>query len=256
MTTVLILSSHVATSDVGGSAQVVALARAGIGTVFAPTVLFGRHPGLGAAGGGPVDATTFTGMLDGIAAAGVFGTLDAVITGYFASADQVAIAARTIDAARAANPNVRVVVDPIMGDHGKGLYVNAAVADAIAVDLAPRANLVAPNAWELERLTGLTIGDSKTALIAVRSLGKAALVSSVAVGEEIGVVYADEGEAWLASHARRDSSPNGTGDLLTALFTAARLDGATTEEALRTSVSAVAEMATGAPVAVRVIRLT
>lgn len=253
---VLILSSHVAASDVGGSAQVVAFARAGIKTVFAPTVLFGRHPGLGAPGGGPVDAATFAGMLDGIAAAGVFGTLDAVITGYFASVDQVAIAARSLDAARAARPEVRIIVDPIMGDYGQGLYVNAAVADAIAADLAPRADLIAPNAWELARLTGHAINDPATALAAARSLGTAVLVSSVAVDEDIGVIYADDRETWLAAHARQGAAPNGTGDLLTALFTAARLGGRAPADALRTSVSAVAERATGAPVAVRVIPLT
>ena len=253
---VLILSSHVATSDVGGSAQVVAFARAGIETVFAPTVLFGRHPGLGAPGGGPVGAEVFAGMLEGIAAAGVLMTLDAVITGYFASAEQVAIAARTLDAARAASPDVRIIVDPIMGDHGKGLYVDPAVADAIVADLTPRADLIAPNAWELERLTGHAISDPATALVAARSLGKAVLVSSVAVGDEIGVVYADGREAWLASHARQSSAPNGTGDRLTALFTIERLGGTPPDAALRTSVKAVAEMATGAPVAVRVTRWT
>ena len=251
MASVLILSSHVATSDVGGSAQVVAFARAGIETVFAPTVLFGRHPGLGEPGGGPVGAEVFAGMLEGIAAAGVLMTLDAVITGYFASAEQVAIAARTLDAARAASPGVRIIVDPIMGDHGKGLYVDPAVADAIVADLVPRAELIAPNAWEMERLTGRPINDPATALAAARSLGAAALVSSVTVEDEIGVVYADQDEAWLAVHRRAQDVPRGAGDVLIALFTGALLQGSSKAEALETAVGQIARRFAGTGVRIK-----
>ena len=250
MPTVLILSSHVAADAVGGSAQVVAFARAGIETIFAPTVLFGRHPGHGAPGGGAVEAATFEGVLTGIAANGAFDTLDAVVTGYFADAEQVAAATRTIDAVRAVNQRARIIVDPIMGDHGKGLYVKAAVADALAADLVSRADLLAPNAWELQRLTGLTVGDPTTAVTAARGQGRAVLVSSVDVGPEIGVVYADADEAWMASHRRADNVPHGTGDLLTALFTADLLQGASAAEALQTAVSDIARRISKAPVTI------
>jgi len=212
------------------------LARAGFAPVLAPTVLYGRHPGLGAPGGGPVADDVFEGMLAGIEAEGVFARAAAVICGYFASAGQVAAAARTIDAVRAASPQALIVVDPIMGDEGKGLYVGDAVADAIAQALIPRADLITPNAWELERLAGP--GDP---LAAARRLGRAVLVSSVDRGEEIGVIFADAGEAWLAVHARVAQAQNGAGDLLTALFTAARLKGDAPSEALEAAVGQVAE---------------
>ena len=238
MPRVLILSSHVAASPVGGSAQVVALARRGVDAVLVPTVLFGRHPGLGAPGGGPVPIETFEDMLRGVQAAGALEGLDALITGYFASADQVAAAARTIDAVRGANPAARIVVDPIMGDHPKGLYVREETALLIAADLVPRADLVAPNAWELERLVGGPITDP---LGAAHALGRPVLVSSVDRDGDIAVLYVDGQEAWLASHRRIGNAPNGTGDRLTALFTAALLLGASPSEALREAVTAVAE---------------
>ena len=137
MPAILILSSHVAASAVGGSAQGVALARMGIETALVPTVLLGRHPGLGAPGGGAVSDAIFEGMLEGVAATGLLGRLDAVITGYFASPGQVAAAARIIGAVRAASPGARIVVDPIMGDYPGGLYVPETVALAIVADLIP-----------------------------------------------------------------------------------------------------------------------
>ena len=251
MASVLILSSHVATSDVGGGAQVVALARAGIETVFAPTVLFGRHPGLGAPGGGAVEAAVFAGMLEGIAAAGVLTALDAVITGYFASAEQVAVAARTIDAARAARPGVRIIVDPIMGDHGKGLYVEETVAQALAVGLVPQADLLAPNAWELARLTTRPVGDPPSALAAARILGRPVLVSSVDVDDDIGVAYVDRDEAWLAVHRRAPDVPHGAGDVLIALFTSALVRGASRAEALETAVGQIARRFAGSGVRIK-----
>ena len=93
MARVLILSSYVASSRVGGGAQALALARLGIEPILIPTVLFGRHPGHGPPGGAAVDAGTFEAMLGGVEAHGLFAQLDAVITGHFSSAEQVAIAA-------------------------------------------------------------------------------------------------------------------------------------------------------------------
>ena len=170
----------------------------------------------------------------------MFARADLLITGYFTSAAQVRSAARAIDAVRAARAAARIVVDPIMGDAGR-LYVSPEVAVAIASDLVPRADLVAPNAWELERLSGLAITDPKSAVLAARNLGKPVLVSSVPCGEAIGVVYADTGDAWLASHARAKTAPHGAGDLLTALFAAALIEGLAADRALARAVGGVVE---------------
>ena len=242
----LILSSHVAASQVGASAQALALAQFRIDAMVAPTVLYGRHPGWGAPGGAPVAIEVFEGMLDGIEANGLFAQTDLVLTGYFASAAQVRAAARAIDAVRAAprSPEARkpiIIVDPTIGDAGKGLYVPADVAEAVISDLCPRADIVAPNAWELQRLTGAESRDPTQALHAARLLGRPVMVSSVLRGSEIGVVYADKREAWLAAHPRGDSAPKGTGDLLSALFGAALVDGLTISYALARAVGGVAE---------------
>ena len=240
MAGVLILSSFVAASAVGGGAQAAALAALEIESILAPTVLFGRHPGLGPPGGGAVAIEIFEGVLEGIAASGAFVGLEAVITGYFADPAQVGAAARTIDLVRAASPAALIVVDPIMGDDGKGLYVKPPVAAALAAELIPRADLITPNAWELGRLTGRVVDSPGEALAAARDLGRPVLVSSIPVGRSIGVLWADDREAWLASHVRAPFAPNGTGDLLTCLFVAALIGGAAPADALETAVSDVA----------------
>jgi pyridoxine kinase len=72
-------------------------------------------------------------------------------------------------------------------------------------------------------------------------LGRPVLVSSVAVGDDIGVVYVDGRTAWLGAHAASPTAPNGTGDLLTVLFTAALVEGLPVPDAFRAAVSGVAE---------------
>jgi pyridoxine kinase len=240
MARVLILSSLVAASRVGGGAQALALARLALEPILVPTVLFGRHPGYGPPGGAPVDAQIFEAMIAGVEAQGLFAQLDAVITGHFSTPEQVAIAADTLGRIRLAAPKARLIVDPIMGDDGR-LYVKEAVADAITALLAPLADIIAPNAWELARLTGRAVSDPLSAVAAARSLGRPVMVSSIWSGGEIGAAYVDGEEAWLASHTPAQAVPKGTGDLLTVLFVAGLLGHYPPPAALELAVGGVAE---------------
>jgi pyridoxine kinase len=238
---ILILSSFVAASRVGGGAQSLALARLGLEPVLVPTVLMGRHPGHGAPGGGPVTPETFAAMLGGIEAQGLFSEIDAVITGHFSMPEQVAVAADAVLRVKGAAPGARVVVDPVMGDADKGLYVREAVAEAIASALVPLADVVAPNAWELSRLTGRPVDDPAGAVAAARALGRPTLVSSIRAGGDIGVVYTQADQAWIARHPPAPSAPKGTGDLLTALFVAGLLRSGNAVDALAAATAATAE---------------
>jgi pyridoxine kinase len=107
--------------------------------------------------------------------------------------------------------------------------------------LAPLADVLAPNAWELARLTGRSVTDAPSAVAAARLLGQAVMVSSIRSGADIGAVYAEADGAWLASHAMAPAAPKGTGDLLTALFAAGLLGGFSGPDALGLAVGGLAE---------------
>lgn len=253
MPVALILSSFVAASRIGGGAQQYVLAAHRIDPVLAPTVLFGRNPATGAAG----DVTApevLRRMLADIEADAVFGEVDLVITGHFSLPEQVEIAAGLLERVRAAASRPpKVVVDPIMGDAPKGLYVKPEVADAVARRLIPLADWITPNLWELQRLAGAEIADARGAAAACRKLGVSALVTSVPSGEgEIGLLFCDPGEATLFSHQRLAHAPNGTGDLVTASFAAGLIEGmspaAAAERAARVAAETVqAALEWGAP---------
>jgi pyridoxine kinase len=244
----LIFSSFVAANRIGGGAQQLTLATLGVEAFLAPTVVLGRNPAKGAKGQA-VEPKLFRGLLGDMEAEGLFGRARLVITGYFASAGQVRAAAEAIDAIRTASPGVRVVVDPILGDEPKGLYVKADAAQALAAELVPRADVLAPNAWELGYLTGEAIGGASDALRAARSLGRPVLATSIpAESGEIGMLAAD-GRARLFVHPRLPKAPNGTGDLVAGVLGAGLVQGldfqAAAERAARAAAWAVAAAGEG-----------
>lgn len=230
----LILSSFVAASRIGGAAQQYVLAAHKIDPVLAPTSMFGRTP----ARGGTGEATSpevFRRMLGDIEADALFGMVDLIITGHFSDPEQVDIAAGVIARVRHADralPHLaegkvpRVLVDPILGDAPKGLYVKPEVAEAVRDRLVPLADVITPNLWELGFLTGGAPQTAAAARDAARALGRPALVTSAPVRPgEAGLMYVDADEAVLFAHARYDSAPNGTGDLVTASFGAGLVEG-------------------------------
>ena len=231
MAEALILSSYVAASRVGGQAQVLALAGLGVEASLIPTVLFGRHPGLGPPGGSSVTPELFADLAGGVEASGLLQRIKLVITGYFAHPAQVETAARLIDAARAAQPDLIVVVDPVLGDEGKGLYVRAEVAEAVVRLLPSRADLLTPNLWELGYLSGRGVATTEEAVFAARSLlprlrGPRLIVTSApSPRDRIAILNITQDSVWSAAHGREGFAPNGTGDLFTALIGAALLDG-------------------------------
>lgn len=233
MATVLVLSSHVAASRVGGFVQALALGALGIDAILAPTVLFGRHPGWGAPGGGAVTPDLFGGLIDGVEAQGLFGALDAVVTGYFANAEQVALAAAAIDRVRAArgDRSCPVLVDPVLGDLDGGLYVKPAVSAAVIADLVPRADILTPNLWELGHITGQPVATTAEAIAAAHGLcapdrNRRVLVTSAPAGPGMtGVLEVGPQGIWRVTHGRMATAPNGTGDLFAALVIAGVIEG-------------------------------
>ena len=241
MPLVLILGSHVAGSRVGGTLASLALAQSPmkIDPVHVPTTLLGRHPGWGPPGGGVVSSDLFAGMLEGIAANGLFAAVDGVLTDYFASAEQVQIAARAIDAVKTANPRAIVLVDPVLGDMPGGLYVGQGVADALGEHLIPRADYLTPNLWELGYLTKTTPQDLRQIHGVATALGRPSLISSVERDGEIGGMLVDGTCAWLASHFKSANPPKGTGDLMATMFLAHLIDGQTAPHAMALALAGV-----------------
>jgi pyridoxine kinase len=234
----LSIQSQVIGARVGNSVAAFAMERLGVRVLQAPSVILGRRPDLGPPGGGAVPADVLSAMLEGLAASAVLGEIDAVLTGYLGESAQVAPILDIVDRVKTANPHAVFVCDPVLGDDGK-IYVNDELAEAMLQGLAPHADWLAPNAFELGLMTGKTIDSLEGARDAARRFGKPVLVSSIRTAIGIGNLYAAPGADWFCETSRLPRAPKGTGDLLTALFVARRVRGETPPVALEAATGAV-----------------
>ena len=218
------------------------LPQLGLEVSLLPTTLLGRHPGWGAPGGGAVPSDLFSGVADGLVANDILNRCDAVVTGYFASVDQVKLAADLIS--QYVSGRAPVIVDPIMGDMGKGLYIKEEVAAAILTQLLPLADIITPNVFEfqeIERRLGhevLHAGElpqrsEVRAQLTHNPAPYARYVTSVHDSGHIGIMSARGDDiAFAAQPFIHGHVPSGTGDLATLMITQAELSGKRGPEAL------------------------
>ena len=123
---VMALSSQVAHGHVGLSAAVPVLHLLGCAVTAVPTVMLSNHPGWPHVAGHAVPPGDIDRMIDALEANGWLAGHDALLTGYLPGAGHVDLAARLIARIKALNPGAEIVVDPVLGDAPKGLYIDPA----------------------------------------------------------------------------------------------------------------------------------
>ena len=233
MATVLAISSHVARGHVGLAATVAALHRLGHQVWALPTVLLASRPGLGRLARHDLPPPELAAMLAALEADGCWAALDAVLTGYFPSAQSVAVAADAVRRIKQARPGLPVLIDPILGDAGR-LYVAEATAAAIRDELLPLAAIATPNLFELAWLAGATSSALADPAGAARRLGPPTVVvtSAAETGEGIATLAVTAEETIARTSPRQPSIPNGAGDLLAGLLLGHLLNGRSLAAAL------------------------
>jgi pyridoxine kinase len=240
---VLALSSQVVRGHVGLSAIVPALQRLGHEVLSMPTIVLSNHPGHTRATGTRIEVNTLQSMLEVLDANGWLADIDAVMTGYLPTPEHVYFATRAIDLIRALCPKVLVLVDPVLGDDPRGLYIDAQAAAAMRAELVTRASIITPNRFELSWLSGhdvRTIDDAAVAAAKLNIAGLQVLGTSVPDGAEmIANVLTGEHASMACPVKRLAKVPHGTGDLLTGLYVGHTLNGAPSNVALGKAVAGV-----------------
>jgi len=243
----LSIQSHVAYGHVGNSAAVFALQRLGVEVWPVHTVAFSNHPGYGAWTGRAADAAAVREIVDGIAARGVLGRCDGVISGYLGTADIGAEMLAAVAKVRAANPAARYCCDPVIGDAGAGAYVRPDVAELLRERAVPAADVVTPNQFELDHLSGqasATVAQALAAIDALHALGPSVvLVTSLVTADTPSnaadlVVSSQEGRFRLRT-PKLAHAANGAGDAMAALFFAHWLRSGSAAAAVSRAASSV-----------------
>src|SRR3954451_22933706 len=171
---ILSIQSHVAFGHVGNAAATFPLQRIGVEVWPIHTVQFSNHTAYGAWTGRIFEAGLITELVDGIAARGVLGQCDGVLSGYMGSAETGAAILDAVARVKAANPRARYCCDPVIGDIGRGVFVRPGIPEFMRDRALPAADVITPNQFELDYLSGAetkTIADAIAAITALHALG-------------------------------------------------------------------------------------
>lgn len=250
MKRILSIQSHVAYGYVGNRAAVFPLQCMGFDVSFINTVQFSNHPGYGKWTGEIFSPEHINSLISGLRNMGILYSFDAVLSGYLGSAGVGETVLEAVQDIKKHKPACLYCCDPVMGDAGRGLFVNPGIPPLFRDKVAPIANILTPNLFELEQLTGLTIHTLENAQTACNQLhdrGTETILVTSLLHKDTPTGHIQ----MLASRKNQNSyvitkpylnltpMPNGTGDLTAALFTGCILAGHPLKEALEKTATAV-----------------
>lgn len=242
---VLSIQSHVCYGHVGNAAAVFPLQRLGVDVWPVHTVQFSNHPGYAQWRGRVLEAEMIRELVQGIDDRGVLGECDAILSGYLGSVENGQAVLDAVDRVKRANPAARYCCDPVIGDIEQGVFVAEGILDFMRECALPAADIITPNQFELDRLTGRNSGTLRSALDAMNRLHEAGprtvVVTSLRTDETPrGAldVLASDGEARCRVRTPLLSTVvNGAGDAIAALFLVHYLRSGSLQHALSLAVS-------------------
>lgn len=235
---ILSIQSRVSFGHVGNAAAVFPLQRLGFEVWPVDTVSFSNHLGYKTWRGRTHPSTEVAEVIDGLELLGLFPRCQAVLSGYLGEAATAGVVRDTVARVRAANPEAIFLCDPVMGDRDGGMFVKPGVREAFLDELLPEADMMVPNAYELEALTGIDTTTLDGALAAAdrlrrdlsRKRGKGGrrrpgtvvvctgLLRRDGPADRIGTLAVADDGAWLATTPFIRMHVHGTGDTLAALL--------------------------------------
>jgi pyridoxine kinase len=244
MPTVLSIQSWVACGNVGNNAALFALQRLGCETWSLNTVAFSNHTGHERWRGNAVPAEEIAELFEGIAELGVLPRCDAVLSGYLGEPDTGPVLLDIVARVKRANPQAVFCCDPVIGDVATGRYVRDGIAEFYRDRALALADVVTPNRFELEWLTGAPAGslaEAGAAAEALRRRGpRIALVTSLEPGaDRVAMLAAGPEGVWAVETPRLPVEATGCGDAVAALFLGRLLQGRTVPEALAATAAAI-----------------
>jgi pyridoxine kinase len=225
---ILSIQSSVAYGHVGNSAATFPLMRMGIDVWPVITVHFSNHTGYGAWRGPMLSGADVSEVVRGIDERGVLGRCDAVLSGYQGAADVGSAVLDTVALVKSRNPDAIYCCDPVLGDVGRGFFVRPGIPEFMRDQVVPAAQVVTPNQFELEYLSGQqtsTVEDVLAAADIVRGTGPdTVLVTSVvhegAAPDTLDMIAVTGHGAWSVTTPLLHRPFQGAGDLTAAVFLA------------------------------------
>ena len=244
---ILSIQSSVAYGHVGNSAAVFPLQRLGHDVWPVLTVHFSNHTGYGEWRGPLLEAEQVAEVIAGIGDRGMLGEADAVLSGYQGDAAVGAVILDAVARVKRLNPDAVYCCDPVMGDVGRGMFVRPGIPEFMRDTVVPQADIITPNHFELDFLAGrstTSLAELLDAVDEVRARGpRDVLVTSVLHDElpegSLDLVAVSDAGAWAVTTPQLPITPNGCGDVTSALYLAHLTATGSPAEALAATTSTV-----------------
>jgi pyridoxine kinase len=187
---------------------------------------------------------------------------EAALSGYLGDPATGRAIIAAVKKVRAHAPEALYCCDPVMGDVGRGFYVKPEIPAIFKDEVIPLSDIVTPNQFELEALTGVKAETLEDVLTAVDALHRAGpgivLVTSLRVSDtpgggagqnngaeapEIGMLVSNGAERYRVStpelYFENFSAMAGSGDLTTSVFLSRYLESRNVRTALEKTAAAV-----------------
>jgi pyridoxine kinase len=247
---ILSIQSAVAYGHVGNSAAVFPLQRIGVEVLPVYTVNFSNHTGYGAWRGPLIAPDDVREVITGIEERGVFGQVDAVLSGYQGGEGIGDVIIDAVARVKAANPEAVYACDPVMGNAKSGCFVAPAIPVLLRERVVPVADIITPNQFELGFLTETepdTLESTLASADLAREMGpRTILVTSVERPDReegtIEMLVVDDAGAWIVQTPHLPMKANGSGDVTAALFTAHYVETGSAQTALERTASSVYDL--------------
>ena len=225
---ILSIQSHVAYGHVGNAAATFPLQRLGIEVWPVHTVQFSNHTGYGAWRGRVFEGAFIREVVQGIEERGVLGQCDGVLSGYMGEAAIGEAILEAVSRVKRANPAARYCCDPVIGDVDRGVYVRPGIAEFMRERAVPAADIVTPNQFELEHISGRSAQNRDGLIAAVEALHalgpEVVVVTSVHADDTpddaLDLIVSARNNRWRVRTPRLPIAINGAGDVIAALFLA------------------------------------
>ena len=144
-------------SDVGNKAAAFPLQLLGFDVDVINSVQFSNHTGYGSWEGEVLQGDMLLKLVDGMEENGLLSDETGhILTGYIGSESFLRAVVTVVRKMKAVNPEVRYVCDPVLGDTGR-FYVPQQLVKIYKDEVIPLANVLTPNQFEAEQLTGVRI---------------------------------------------------------------------------------------------------
>jgi len=247
---ILSIQSHVVYGYAGNTAAVFPMQKLGREVWAINTVEFSNHTGYGTWRGKVLGGELVEDLVAGLEERGALPGCEAVLSGYMGDATVAHAIGDAVRRVRSASPNALYCCDPVMGDVGRGIYVKPDIPDMFKRELVPLADIVTPNEFELETLTGININgidDARRAIDALhdkgpgivlvtsfRGKGSAAANGHIPGDAQIAMLASDKSGLYLAQTPELpiNTTVAGSGDLTAAVFLSRYLETGDTRKAL------------------------